>query len=70
MFDAAGIAYPTNDWSYADYKAAAEKLTKKAADGTTEVYGSTLPNTHTWWAGIGGAGDQVFDPAVIFCLSL
>ncbi|MSS09794.1 sugar ABC transporter substrate-binding protein [Clostridium sp. WB02_MRS01] len=63
MFDAAGIAYPTNDWSYADYKAAAEKLTKKAADGTTEVYGSTLPNTQTWWAGIGGAGDQVFDPA-------
>ncbi|GLC78775.1 ABC transporter substrate-binding protein [Lacrimispora brassicae] len=63
MFDAAGIAYPANDWSYADYKAAAEKLTKKAADGTTEVYGSTLPNTQTWWAGIGGAGDQVFDPA-------
>lgn len=63
MFDAAGITYPTNDWSYADYKAAAEKLTKKAADGTTEVYGSTLPNTQTWWAGIGGAGDQVFDPA-------
>ncbi|HCD46042.1 MAG TPA: sugar ABC transporter substrate-binding protein [Lachnoclostridium sp.] len=63
MFDAAGIAYPTNDWSYADYKAAAEKLTQKAADGTTEVYGSALPNTQTWWAGIGGAGDQVFDPA-------
>jgi len=63
MFDAAGIAYPTNDWSYADYKAAAEKLTKKASDGTTEVYGSALPNTQTWWAGIGGAGDQVFDPA-------
>lgn len=63
MFDAAGIPYPTNNWSYADYKAAAEKLTKKGADGKTEVYGSTLPNTQTWWAGIGGAGDQVYDPS-------
>ncbi|MEY8354806.1 sugar ABC transporter substrate-binding protein [Lachnospiraceae bacterium 54-53] len=63
MFDEAGLDYPTNDWSYEDYKAAAEKLTRKAADGKTEVYGSTLPNTQTWWAGIGGAGDQVFDPA-------
>ncbi len=61
MFDAAGLDYPTNDWSYADFKAAAEKLTQKAADGTTDVYGCTLPNTQTWWAGIGGAGDKVYD---------
>lgn len=61
MFDAAGIAYPGNDWSYADFKAAAEKLTKKADDSTTDVYGCVLPNTQTWWAGIGGAGDQVYD---------
>jgi len=61
MFDEAGITYPTNDWSYADYKAAAEKLTKKGADKTTEIYGSTLPNTQTWWAGIGAAGDKVYD---------
>lgn len=56
MFDAAGIDYPTNDWAYDDFKAAAEKLT---ADG---VYGCTLPNLQTWWAGIAGAGDQVYDP--------
>ncbi len=56
MFDAAGIEYPTNDWSYEDFKAAAEKLT------TDGVYGCTLPNLQTWWAGIGGAGDQVYDP--------
>lgn len=58
MFDAAGISYPTNDWSYADFKAAAEKLTKAG-----EVYGCTLPNTQTWWAGVAGAGDQVYDPS-------
>lgn len=63
MFDSAGIPYPGNDWSYEDYKSAAEKLTKKKADGTTEQYGSALPNTQTWWAGIGGAGDKVYDPS-------
>ena len=56
LFDAAGIEYPTNDWAYEDFKAAAEKLT---ADG---VYGCALPNLQTWWAGIGGAGDQIYDP--------
>lgn len=63
MFDAAGIPYPNNDWAYADFKAAAEKLTQKAADGSTEVYGWALPNTQTWWAGVGGAGDLVYDPS-------
>lgn len=62
MFDAAGLEYPTNDWSYADFKAAAEALTVKDGD-TTSVYGWDLPNTQTWWAGIAGAGDQVYDPA-------
>ncbi len=56
MFDAAGIDYPTNDWSYEDFKTAAKALT---SDG---VYGCALPNLQTWWAGIGGAGDQVYDP--------
>lgn len=63
LFDKAKISYPTNDWSYADFKAAAEKLTQKAADGSTDVYGCALPNTQTWWAGIGGAGDAVYDPS-------
>lgn len=63
MFDAAGIEYPTNDWSYSDFLVAAEKLTKLNSDGTTQVYGCALPNLQTWWAGIGGAGDQVYDPA-------
>ena len=63
LFDKANISYPTNDWSYADFKATSEKLTQKAADGSTSVYGCALPNTQTWWAGIGGAGDQVYDPS-------
>lgn len=31
LFDAAGVDYPTNDWTWADEKAAAEKLTDAAA---------------------------------------
>ncbi len=31
LFDAAGVDYPTADWTWADEKAAAEKLTDKAA---------------------------------------
>ncbi len=31
LFDAAGLDYPTNAWTWADEKAAAEKLTDKAA---------------------------------------
>lgn len=62
MFDEAGIEYPANDWSYDEFLAAAEKLTKKDGDGTS-VYGCALPNVQTWWAGIGMAGDQIYDPA-------
>lgn len=62
MFDAAGIEYPTNDWTYADFLDAAEKLTQKDGDSTS-VYGCMLPDIQTWWAGIGGAGDQVYDPS-------
>lgn len=63
MFDAAGIEYPTADWSYDDFLAAAEALTVKNADGTTDIYGCALPNLQTWWAGIGTMGDKVYDPA-------
>lgn len=31
LFDAAGVEYPTNDWTWADEKAAAEKLTDQSA---------------------------------------
>ena len=39
MFDAAGIAYPSDDWTWDDFKAAAEALTQKDASGLTTVYG-------------------------------
>ncbi len=38
MFDKAGVAYPSNDWTWDDFLAAAEKLTQKDASGNTTVY--------------------------------
>lgn len=38
MFDAAGVEYPSNDWTWDDFMAAAEKLTQKDANGNTTVY--------------------------------
>ena len=43
LFDAAGVAYPTADWTWADEQAAAEKLTDKAAG----VYGDYQPVSST-----------------------
>jgi multiple sugar transport system substrate-binding protein len=42
LFDAAGVKYPTSSWTWADEKAAAEKLTDKAAG----VWGDHQPVTY------------------------
>ena len=56
MFDAAGVAYPTNDWTWDDYTAAAEKLT----DSSKGQYGSDSPTFNgVWYSLIGAAGDAV-----------
>jgi len=39
MFDAAGVAYPTADWTYDDLREAAKKLTVVGSDGKTTQYG-------------------------------
>jgi multiple sugar transport system substrate-binding protein len=38
LFDAAGVAYPSEDWTWDDFLAVAEKLTQKDANGMTTVY--------------------------------
>jgi multiple sugar transport system substrate-binding protein len=45
MFDAAGVAYPTADWTYDDLRAAAKKLTITGADGKVTQFGYSLD---TW----------------------
>lgn len=39
MFDAAGVAYPTDDWTWDDLYAAAQKLTTKNDKGEPETFG-------------------------------
>lgn len=48
VFDAAGVAYPTEEWTWDDFRAAAKKLT----DASTETYGyaySVSGSEETTW---------------------
>lgn len=45
VFDANGVAYPTDAWTWDDLTAAAKKLTVKKADGTYKSFGF---NAQTW----------------------
>lgn len=39
LFDAAGVKYPTNDWTGEDYRAAAKQLVQRDASGKVTVWG-------------------------------
>ncbi|AUG30176.1 MULTISPECIES: sugar ABC transporter substrate-binding protein [Microbacterium] len=55
LFDAAGLAYPTADWTWADEKAAAEKLT----DAGAGVWGDYQPiSYHEFYKAVAQAGGQ------------
>ena len=60
IFDAAREPYPTADWTWNDYAAAAKRLTRKG------VWGSTV--TTGWWGEwltlVHGAGGDLFDPTI------
>ncbi len=45
IFDAAGVDYPSNDWTWGDFEAMAKELT--SGSGATKTYGALL---HTWQA--------------------
>jgi len=56
LFDAAGVDYPTADWTWEDLRAAAEKLT----NAETGVYGMVLaPDFARWIAFLYQAGGSV-----------
>jgi multiple sugar transport system substrate-binding protein len=57
LFDAAGVAYPNASWTWADERAAAEKLTNKAAG----VYGDYQPVTfHEFYKALAQNGGEFF----------
>ncbi len=43
IFDEAGIAYPSDDWTWEQFRETAKKLTIRKSDGTAERYGYTIP---------------------------
>ncbi len=53
VFDAAGVEYPSNDWTWDDFEATAAKLT--SGEGTNKTYGAFL---HTWQACVENWGVQ------------
>ncbi|MFC8846524.1 MULTISPECIES: ABC transporter substrate-binding protein [unclassified Micromonospora] len=57
LFDEAGVAYPTADWTWADEKAAAAKLTDKAKG----VYGDYQPlSFHEFYKALAQSGGSFF----------
>jgi multiple sugar transport system substrate-binding protein len=59
LFDAAGLAYPTADWTWDDLKAAAQKLTGQTADGKKVLGLVTPPNFERWLPFLYQAGGSV-----------
>ncbi|MCB9157462.1 MAG: sugar ABC transporter substrate-binding protein [Caldilineaceae bacterium] len=73
LFDAAGVAYPQDDWTWADFVATAQATTTDAdGDGATDIYGLGVDATiiraapFIWMNG----GDIVDDPAAPTKLTL
>jgi multiple sugar transport system substrate-binding protein len=60
LFDAAGVSYPTNDWTWDDYREAALKLS--SGSGTSKIWGTdafSFPGI--WYSLAGQAGDPVIN---------
>ncbi len=50
MFDAAGVPYPTTDWTWDDLLAAALKFTKdENGDGVNDIWGVTIYGMDGWY---------------------
>jgi multiple sugar transport system substrate-binding protein len=60
LFDAAGVKYPTDEWTWDDLLAAAEKLTVKDASGRVSQYALGMEGGK-WPLWVGQAGGQVLD---------
>lgn len=67
MFDAGGVAYPNDKWTYDDLRAAAKKLTKdNNGDGTTDQWGfwaEVIDPEPFWGAVVWSFGGDIVDLA-------
>jgi len=63
LFDAAGVAYPTDDWSWDDFRAAAKKLTDPSKNiyGTAYSVAGTEDTTWHLWPLLWQKGGKILD---------
>jgi multiple sugar transport system substrate-binding protein len=63
LFDDAGLAYPTDQWSWADFRAAAKKLTDQATNTYGTAYSVSGSEDTTWhlWPLLWQHGGQILD---------
>ncbi|MBH0008576.1 ABC transporter substrate-binding protein [Salinibacterium sp. SWN1162] len=61
VFDAAGVAYPTDDWSWEDFRDAAAKLTDAATDTYGYAYSVSGSEETTWqfWPHLWQEGGEI-----------
>lgn len=64
LFDEAGVAYPTDDWTWDDYLSSARRLTRDTnGDGLIDQYGTAFTNYYFYWiAWVWSNGGDVVDP--------
>lgn len=64
LFDAAGVAYPTPDWTWDDFRAAAAKLTNKATNTYGYAYSVSGSEETTWqfWPHLWQRGGEILAP--------
>jgi multiple sugar transport system substrate-binding protein len=63
LFDAAGLAYPTDQWSWDDFRTAAKKLTDKATNTYGTAYSVSGSEDTTWhlWPLLWQHGGKILD---------
>jgi multiple sugar transport system substrate-binding protein len=60
LFDKAGLAYPTDQWTWDSFLAAAKKLTQDTnGDGRPDQYGTVVPEW--WYVFVWQAGGEIVD---------
>lgn len=61
LFDAAGVAYPNDNWTWEDFRAAAKKLTVKEGDTVKQWGANSIDFPGIWYSQMGQAGDTIVD---------
>ena len=61
MFDEAKVEYPNAEWTWDDFKNAAEKLTVKEGNKTVQWGADAISFRGMWYSMIGAAGDDIVD---------